>query len=240
MTAGPNRVSAVRVAPGFRATAHCVTIASVTVSGDVAHYLCNNCGRDLTGVRLSVACICGANSRRRIDGEGVAYRRPLTAQSPPWDPLKDWTVKYLQLTWNVSQLRLMYKDSSHGDAAEVRRIVDSTFAACVSLGEWLTFGAEPASVSSGDISRLLGTEPLCVCVALTAPDDGTAATSTVIPVAFASRHQYWVEYRRPGAKTVRYDALGLAEECLQVWRSFLVARGVELPTWQIGSAPAEQ
>jgi hypothetical protein len=203
----------------------------VTVSGDVAHYLCNDCGRDLSGVHIATPCLCGSYSRRRIDVEGAAYRRPPTAQAPPWDPLKDWTVKYLQFTWNVQQLRLMNRDGSVAEPDQARRIVDSTFASCVSLGEWLTFGAEPASVSSGDISRLMGVEPLAVCLALTAPDDADRATARVVPVAFASRHQYWVEYRRPDAKTVRYDALGLAEECLLAWQSFLTAREVDLPSW---------
>lgn len=205
------------------------------MSGDVAHYLCSDCGRDLSGVRMSTACLCGAHSRRRIDVGGAAYRRPLTAQSPPWDPLKDWTVKYLQFTWNVSQLRLMYEGGSAAEAAAVRCIVDSTFASCVSLAEWLTFGAEPASVSPGDLDRFLAAEPLSVCVALAARSDPDEPTSRVVPVAFASRHQYWVEYRRPRAKTVRYDALGLAEQCLLAWRSFLLARGVKLPNWQAGS-----
>jgi hypothetical protein len=203
----------------------------VTVSGDVAQYLCNDCGRDLSGLPLSTACLCGGNSRRRIDVADAAYRRPLTAQSPPWDPLKDWTVKYLQFTWNVQQLRWMNRDGSDADEAQARRIVDCTFASCVSLAEWLTFGAEPAAVTSGDISRLMSVEPLSVCVALSAADDADVATARIVPVAFATRYQYWVEYLRPNAKMIRYDALGLAEECLLAWQSFLTARDVELPNW---------
>lgn len=216
---------------GFRAGTCCATIAGVTVSGDVAHYLCNECGRDLSGIPLSTACLCGATSRRRIDAAGAAYRRPLAAESPPWDPLKDWTVKYLQLLWNVQQLRCMYRDDPVTDAEQVRRIVDSTFSSCVSLGGWLTFGAEPAAVTAGDVDRLLRAEPLSVCVALTVPDDARSATARIVRVAFATRHQYWVEYRRPNAKTVRYDALGLAERCLLTWQAFLAARDVALPSW---------
>lgn len=205
--------------------------------GPGARYLCSDCGRDLSGVRLSADCLCGSRSRRRIDGDGAAYRRPATESSPPWDRLKDWTVKYLQLEWNLGQLRLINREPDGVDAAQARRVVDSTFAAAVSLGEWLTFGAEPAAVTAGDIARFLATRPLSVCVALaqsaseSEPEDGSATTARVVPVAFATRHQHWVEYRRPDAKTVRYDALGLAEECLLAWQSFLAARGVELPHW---------
>jgi hypothetical protein len=209
---------------------HCVPgRPAVTVSrADGARYLCNDCGRDLTGVGLVVACRCGSAARRRIDAGDASYRRPATGEAPRWNPLKDWTAKYLQFTWNVSQLRRLYAPGSGADAVEVRRIVDMSFASGLSLGEWLTAGPEPVTVTPGDVARLVGAEPLSVCVALGRADEPAAR---IIPVGFVRPPHFWVEYRRPNSRPVRFDALDLAERCLQAWQTFLTIRGVELPAW---------
>jgi hypothetical protein len=193
-----------------------------------AHYICNDCGRDLTGLGFAIPCRCGSVSRRRIDPD-ASYHRPQTDGAPRWNPLKDWTAKYLQFTWNVSQLRRLYASGSGAEAVEVRRIVDMSFASALSLGEWLTSGPEPAAVTPGDVARFVAVEPLAVCVALAS---GHEAPARIIPVGFVRPPHFWVEYQRPNDKPVRFDALDLAERCLQAWQTFLTRRGVALPTWQ--------
>jgi hypothetical protein len=201
----------------------------VTVSTGGAKYLCHDCGRNLSGLGLAVPCLCGSTTRRRIDSTDAAYRRPTTDESPRWNPLKDWSAKYLQLTWNVAQLRRLYASGGDTEATEVRRIVDMSFASCLTLGDWLTSGPEPATVTPGDVARLFETEPLSVCAALSTTDAPERAR--VLPVGFVRPPHFWVEYQRPNARPVRYDALDLVERCLSAWQVFLAARDVALPTW---------
>jgi hypothetical protein len=196
----------------------------------IAHYLCNDCGRDLSGVSRPTACLCGSTSRRRVDPTD-AFRRPSTPEAPRWNPLKDWTAKYLQFTWNVNQLRRLYAPGSGADQGEVRRIVETAFTSAVSLGDWLTAGPEPVTVTPGDVERFVMTEPLSIASAFDHPDGPEAETSRLVAVGFVRPPHFWVEYRRPNARPVRYDALDLAARCLQAWQSFLTARGVSLPTW---------
>jgi hypothetical protein len=199
-----------------------------------AQYRCDRCGRDLSGMNLRIPCVCGAVARRRVDSIGAMYRRPLAAQSPPWDPFKDWSVKYLQFTWNVVQLRRLYARRSGADAAEVRGIVEATFATCAQLADWLSSGPEPVTVTPGQVAQLIRTEPLSVCIALTAADDA-AATSRIVTGTLGGDLRFWVEYRRPGARPTRHDALDLAEQCLRSWRRFLIERDVTLPSWESSS-----
>jgi hypothetical protein len=203
-------------------------IVTMSRAGD-ARYLCDDCGRDLSDVSLSAPCACGGVTRRRLDGGDAAYRRPATADAPPWDPFKDWSAKYLQLLWNVQQLRRLYAPGSGADADEVRRIVETSLAAAVGLGDWLTSGPEPVSVTPGDVARLLAAEPLSICASFAARDPATRAR--VRPVGFSRPPHYWVEQRRAYDKPVRYDALDLLERCLRAWQNFLTGRGVPLPTW---------
>lgn len=195
-----------------------------------ARYLCDNCGRDLSSVSLSAACVCGAVRRRRVDFADAIYGRTATEEHPRWDPLKDWTAKYLQLIWNVNQLRLLYAPDSTADADEARRIVDTSLAAVVGLAEWLTAGPEPVTVTPGDVERLLATEPLSLCAGFISHDPDV--TTRVLPVAFSRPPHFWIEHRRPGAKPVRYDALDLIERCLRAWQAFLTERGVTPPSWE--------
>lgn len=195
-----------------------------------ARYLCDECGRDLSGISLSAACVCGSHTRRRVDDGDAVYRRPTTDDSPQWDPLKDWTARYLQLIWNVQQLRLLYAPGSEADAEQVRRIVETSLVAAVGLGDWLTSGPEPVSVTPGDIARLIAAEPLSICAAF-AGRDPSAATD-VLPVAFSRPPHFWVQLRRPNDKPLRFDALDLLERCLRTWQHFLTSRGVSLPTWK--------
>lgn len=196
-----------------------------------AQYRCDRCGRDLSGISLRIPCLCGGIARRRVDSTGAMYRRPLAAQSPPWDPFKDWSVKYLQFTWNVVQLRRLYARRSGAEAAEVRGIIEVTFASCSQLADWLSSGPEPVTVTPGDVAQLIRTEPLSVCTALRALDD-VAATSRIVTGTLGGELRFWVEHRRPGAKATRHDALDLAEQCLRSWQTFLTERGVTLPSWE--------
>ena len=207
---------------------------TVVRAGD-AQYLCEGCGRDLSGLSLSAACLCGAVIRRRVDHGEAVYTRPATPDEPSWDPLKDWTAKYLQFVWNVQQLRRLYAPTSEADGEEVRRIIVTSLLTALGLADWITSGPEPASVTPGDVTRLLDAEPLSVCAAfggspdLDGSDAGTSAV--VLPVAFSRPPRFWVEHRRPPDRPVRYDALDLLERCLRAWQQFLTARGVGLPSW---------
>jgi hypothetical protein len=195
-----------------------------------ARYLCDECGRDLSGVNLSAACVCGALTRRRVDGDQVVYRRPPTDDAPQWDRLKDWTAKYLQLVWNLQQLRRLYAPGASADPGQVRRIVETSLTAAARLGDWLASGPEPVSVLPGDVDRLLAAEPLSICTAFASPDP--SARPVVLPVAFSRPPHFWVEHRKGSDKPVRYDALDLLERCLRAWQNFLTERGVSLPIWQ--------
>lgn len=207
---------------------------TVVRAGD-AQYLCEGCGRDLSGISLSAACLCGAVTRRRVDHGEAVYRRPATPDEPSWDPLKDWTAKYLQFVWNIQQLRRLYAPGSTADREEVRRIVATSLRAALDLADWITSGPEPASVTPGDVTRLLAAEPLSVCAAFGGSVDsggtGESATAVVLPVAFSRPPHFWVEHRRPPDTPLRYDALDLLERCLSAWQQFLTARGVDLPSW---------
>lgn len=199
------------------------------MSGSVrTRYVCDECGRELPPETGTAPCPCGGRTRRRVDPTD-AFARPAGADEPKWDPLKDWAAKYLQFTWNVGQLRLLSATGSGASADDVRRIVHTTFAAAADLGDWLTAGPEPASVSPGDVERLVLREPLVVGTALVRESPLRAAV--LVPVGFATPPRFWVEYRRPQAKPVRYEALDLAQRCLVTWQSFLGARGVSLPSW---------
>ncbi len=194
-----------------------------------ARFVCDHCGRDRTASPPLEPCVCGGTARRRVDVSD-SYRRPVDAPAPPWDPLKDWSAKYLQFSWNVAQLRRLYAPDSGAEAVEVRRIVDMTFTSCVGLADWLTAGPEPASVIPGDVERLVAAEPVAVAAALQGRRDD--ATAGIVAVGFSRPPHFWVEYRRPAAKPVRYDSLDLAERCLLAWQRFLGERGVPLPAWQ--------
>jgi hypothetical protein len=191
-------------------------------------FVCDGCGRELPPGPVAAPCPCGGTGRRRVD-PADAFGRPATPDAPRWDPLKDWAAKYLQLTWNVGQLRRLSAAGSAATAEEIRGIVETTFAAARDLGDWLAAGPEPASVSPGDVDRLAAEPPLAVGNALVR---GTpAATARLVPVGFAKPPRFWVEYQRPNAKPVRWEALDLAERCLVRWQSFLSVRGVRLPSW---------
>jgi hypothetical protein len=191
-------------------------------------YLCDRCGRELPPGLPARPCTCGGTGRRRVD-PADAFGRPPTADAPRWDPLKDWAAKYLQLTWNVGQLRRLSAAGSEASAEEIRRIIETTFAAARDLADWLAAGPEPASVSPGDVDRLAAESPLAVGTALVR--GSAAGTARLVPVGFARPPRFWVEYQRPNAKPVRYEALDLAERCLVRWQTFLSSRGVRLPSW---------
>ena len=194
-----------------------------------ARFVCDRCGRDRTASPPLEPCICGGTARRRVDLSD-SFRRPIGVPAPPWDPLKDWTAKYLQFSWNVAQLRRLYAPGSEAASAEVRRIVDITFASCVGLADWLSAGPEPASVIPGDVERFVAVDPVAVAAALL--ERRSDASARVVPVGFSKPPHFWVECHRPPAKPVRYDALDLAERCLLAWQRFLRDRGVPLPVWQ--------
>jgi hypothetical protein len=193
-----------------------------------ARFVCDHCGRDRTSSPPLTPCRCGGTARRRVDVSD-SFRRPIDAPAPPWDPLKDWSTKYLQFSWNVAQLRRLYAPGSTADDVEVRRIVDMTFASCIGLADWLSAGPEPASVLPGDVERFVAIEPIAVAAALLQRREDASART--VPVGFSRPPHFWVEYRRPNARPVRYDSLDLAERCLLAWQRFLGERRVPLPVW---------
>jgi hypothetical protein len=200
-------------------------------AGVEARYLCDSCGRDLTGVGFAVPCLCGNSYRRRVDLDGAVFRRPDSADSPPWDPFKDWTVKYLQFTWNVTQLRRLYTPGSGAAASEVRTVAEHVFSSCSELAAWLGSGPEPVCVTPGDVTRLVAVEPLAIGLAFGPGPAPAGGHSRLLAASFGSQPRFWVQYERPGRKAQRYDALDLAERCLRAWLAFFRDRPVVLPTW---------
>lgn len=198
-----------------------------------ARYRCADCGRDLSGTALAVPCLCGSTYRLRIDSDETLYRMPDRPGLPRFDPFKDWEIKYLQLSWNVSQLAHAYRSGIGFDAGDVRRIVEMAFASCADLGGWLVSGPEPHTVTPGDIDRFMQSDPVRLCKV---PRDQRSATDgesiRLVPVAFAPTPRFWVEHTRPGNKPMRFDSLDLAERWLDAWTQFLAGYGVAVPTWE--------
>ena len=172
--------------------------------------------------------MCGHTLRVRIDVKTESYALP-GRTSLRYDALKNWTVKYLQFTWNLARLRSVYAPSRTTPDV-LHSAIELTFASCHSLGAWLTAGPEPQSVTAGDVARLFEVAPLEVCKALaTCTNTGARARIEVVHLGHAARG--WVEFAQPGKRAVRYDALDLADRCLAAWNCFLRDRDVALPSW---------
>ena len=87
-----------------------------------ARYVCLQCGRDRTTYAAAMACECGSLSRIRIDAVPEAFALP-GQSNLRYDRSKDWTIKYLQLAWNVRQMRAQYAEQ-HIDPERVQHAVD--------------------------------------------------------------------------------------------------------------------
>ena len=168
-----------------------------------------------TTYAAAMACECGSLSRIRIDAAPEAFALP-GQSNLRYDRSKDWTIKYLQLAWNVRQMRAQYAEQ-HIDPERMQHAVDMTLTTCWDLADWLTSGPEPASVTPSDINRLAYEDPLRVCRSYVARD----GTARLVPI----------EYEPVPGRPTRYDVLDLAERCLAAWTYFLTTRGVPLPTW---------
>lgn len=199
-----------------------------------ARYRCAGCARDVTGHGWAEPCLCGGTYRVRVDSEETLYRMPDLPGLPRFDPLKDWRIKFLQLSWNLSRMEREFGSATPLPSETVRATVVLTLRCCVDLADWLIAGPEPHTVTAGDLARLLRADPLRVAADFCGRGDG-AAIVRLTPVAFAPTARFWIEHGRPGARTVRYDALDLARRCREEWRRFLVGRGVVPPRWDSGS-----
>jgi hypothetical protein len=190
-----------------------------------ARYACMGCGPHPTTRAVAMPCACGSRSRIRVDPVPEAFALP-GRSSLRYDRSKDWTIKYLQLAWNVRELRTHYT-AAHIDADRLRHAVELTFTTSWDLADWLTSGPEPASVTPSDINTLAREDPLRVCRAY-ATRDGTAH---LVPVDIGGSGRIWVEYQPGRGKPIRFDALDLAERCLAAWTWFLTTHDVRLPSW---------
>lgn len=191
-------------------------------------YSCAECGRDASLRAPTTPCLCGGTARLRAD-PGDSYRIVSDRIFPWYDPFKDWTVKYLQFTWNLQQLRHAYVSDPGLEPAALCTTARVTFISCAEVADWLVAGPEPVSVTPGALTRLFAIEPLSIARAFTSSGD---ALARLVPVAFSRPTHAWVDFRRPGTKPVRYDALDLAERCLDTWRRFLRGRSVAVPSWE--------
>lgn len=142
---------------------------------------------------------------------------------------KDWTVKYLQFTWNVNHLRSVYAPATTS-VSVLENTIAMTMASCWALSEWLVEGGAPGQVSGHDLAALLDHEPLKVAKAF-AHGAGAVEAHIVTSHIGGSPARAWIEYSEPGAALVRFDALDLAERSLAAWNGFLRAHDVLLPNW---------
>jgi hypothetical protein len=165
-----------------------------------------------------------------VDSHETLYRMPDRPGLPRFDPFKDWRVKFLQLSWNLSCLESEYDSDLRVSPESVRSTVTLTLTCCADLADWMTAGPELHLVTAGNLERLLQADPLRVAADFCGRGAGSASVR-LAPVAFAPRVRFWVEHTRPGAKPVRYDALDLARRCHEAWRQFLAGQGVALPHW---------
>jgi hypothetical protein len=195
-----------------------------------ARYRCAGCERDVTALPWAQACLCGGTYRVCVDADEIYYRMPERPNLPRFDPFKDWQVKYLQASWNLSGLERDYHSPVRLPPEAVRATLALALRACVDLADWLLAGPEPHTVTAGAVERLLRTDPLQVAVEFCRPDPD-APRVRLVPVAFAPTARFWVEHARPGEKPVRYDALDLTRRCLDAWRQFLIGCGVAPPRW---------
>lgn len=193
-------------------------------------YRCADCERDVTGRAWTQPCLCGGTYRVCVYLDETFYRMPDRPGLPQFDPLKDWRIKFLQLSWNLSRLEREYNSTVRLSPEAVRDTVAATLRCCVDLADWLIAGPEPRTVTAGNLERLLHSDPLRVAAAFCGRG-GEAASVRLAPVPFAPTARFWIEHDRPGAKPVRYDALDLARRCGLAWRQFLAAYGVVPPSW---------
>lgn len=207
------------------------TIICVTGVVSGARYRCASCDRDVTTRPWAQPCLCGATYRVRADPDGAFYRMPDRPGLPRFDPLKDWRIKFLQLSWNLSRLEQDYSSPVRLPPEAVRATLTLTLQSCVDLADWLLAGPEPHTATAGAIERLLQADPLRVAAGFCRPGTGTGNVR-LLPVAFAPTARFWVEHARPGEKPVRYDALDLARRCAEAWRQFLIGCGVAPPRWE--------
>lgn len=216
--------------PGPRPSA---TIDRVTVVRSGARYRCAACARDVTGLAWTQPCLCGATYRARSDMDETLYRMPDVPGLPRFDPLKDWRVKFLQLTWNLSCLDRQYNSATRLAPDAVRATVALALQCCVDLADWLTAGPEPHTVTARDLDRLLAADPLRVAADFCGRR-GCTGSARLAPVAFAPTTRFWIEHTRPGTKPTRYDALDLLRRCREAWQQYLADHGVALPRWEDG------
>jgi hypothetical protein len=214
----------------FREPVRGATIGVVTQVRSGARYCCAACGRDVTGLAWTRPCLCGETYRARIDTDETLYRMPDVPGLPRFDPLKNWRIKYLQLSWNVSCLDRQYSSLTQLPPEAVRTTVTQALRCCVDLADWLTAGPEPRTVTARDLERLLQADPLRVAADFCGHGGGDASVR-LTPVAYAPTARFWIEHVRPGAKPIRYDALDLVRRCRETWRQYLRGHGAELPRW---------
>jgi hypothetical protein len=187
-------------------------------------FVCASCGRDVSDRPVAMPCVCGHTVRTRVD-VADSYVMP-GRDRLRYDETKNWRVKYLQLTWNVQELRRIYAPA-HTDPDTLCRTVELVLASCWDLAEWLVAGREPREVTQGDIGRLVAVDPLRVCRAL-----ATGADARIVPVQIGGESRAWVEYLGARRLPTRFDALDLAERSVVAWDTFLREHKVVPPTWR--------
>jgi hypothetical protein len=206
------------------------TIVVVTEVRSGARYRCAACARDVTGLAWTQPCLCGETYRARVDADETLYRMPDLPGLPRFDPLKDWRIKFLQLSWNVTCLERQYNSTARLPPDAVRTTVALALTCCVDLADWLTAGPEPHTVTARDLDRLLRSDPLRVAADFCGRS-GCTGSVRLVPVAFAATSRFWIEHSVTGAKPMRYDALDLVRRCRETWRQYLRGHGVVLPRW---------
>jgi len=221
----------------YRLTVRDANIDVVTEVRSGARYRCAACARDVTGLAWTQPCLCGETYRARVDMDETLYRMPDLPGLPRFDPLKDWRIKYLQLSWNVSSLDRQYVSAVRLPPDTVRATVVLALRCCVDLADWLTAGPEPHTVTARDLERLLHADPLRVAADFCGRSGGTGSVR-LTPVAFAPTSRFWIEHSLPGTKPVRYDALDLVRRCREAWRQYLGSHAVTLPRWEQVEPPA--
>jgi len=150
---------------------------------------------------------------------------------------RPWTERWLTVLHRRDALRATYSDSALGlGDSEIDRRAMAFFVECDHLRDWLKgdLNALPGVTAAGIDNHAQGSVPLRRCNAISNTDKhhtrrlGTTARireTSITPTG--ARVSIEVDWASPNATTI--DALDLANECVESWRSFFTTFGITAP-----------
>ena len=200
---------------------------------------CPDCGFDLDSTPTSAPCPgCGRRRRSASVEAQVADAQvqasSLTVRVEHTRP-RPWETKWQDVLSALDRIRGM-ADGSHRVASnrEGERATEQFFEDCYALAEWIEGDTRATpKVAGGEAVRFRESDPhlqLCadICNSIkhhtrrpNRPHGGILATTMG-----ESSIRFTIEVERRSGSTMWVDALDLAEDCVEAWRSFLRDQGM--------------